>query len=108
MIFVLQLCDRSFGGEIMQGVLGVIYEAVIDVLKILPFLFITYLVMEYIEHRVSDKSKKAIEKSGKFGPIIGGVLGIIPQCGFSVSATNFYAGRVITIRHINCNIFIYI
>ena len=92
----------------MQDILGVIYDVVIDMLKIIPFLFITYLVMEYIEHRVSDKSKQAIEKSGKFGPIIGGLLGVLPQCGFSVSATNFYAGRVITIRNINCSIFIYI
>jgi len=92
----------------MQEILNLIMDAVKNVIGILPFLFVTYLVMEYIEHRVSDKSKKAIEKSGKFGPIIGGVLGIIPQCGFSVSAANFYAGRVITIRNINCNIFIYI
>jgi len=46
----------------MQGILGVIYDVIIDMLKIIPFLFITYLVMEYIEHRISDKSKKAIQK----------------------------------------------
>ena len=53
--------------------------------------------MEYIEHKTSDKSKEAIKKSGKFGPIIGSILGIFPQCGFSVSATNLYAARVITL-----------
>lgn len=74
-----------------------ILDAIIDSLKILPFLFITYLVMEYLEHKTSKKSKKFIEKSGKFGPIFGGILGAIPQCGFSVSATNLYAGRVITL-----------
>lgn len=74
-----------------------ILDAIIDTLKLLPFLFITYLLMEYIEHKTSEKSKETIKKSGKFGPVIGGLLGAVPQCGFSVSATNLYAGRVITI-----------
>ena len=77
--------------------LEVIEDTLIDSLKILPFLFITYLIMEYIEHKMGEKSKNAIKKSGKFGPIIGSFLGIFPQCGFSVSATNLYAGRVITL-----------
>lgn len=77
--------------------LEVIEDALIDSVKLLPFLFITYLIMEYIEHKTSAKSKKAIKKSGKFGPIIGSILGIFPQCGFSVSATNLYAARVITL-----------
>lgn len=75
----------------------VIQDALIDSIKLLPFLFITYLIMEYIEHKTSDKAKDAIKKSGRFGPIIGSVLGIFPQCGFSVSATNLYAARVITL-----------
>ena len=53
--------------------------------------------MEYIEHKMGGKSKKAIKKSGKWGPVIGSILGVFPQCGFSVSATNLYAGRVITL-----------
>ena len=77
--------------------LEVIEDALIDSVKLLPFLFITYLIMEYIEHKTSAKSKEAIKKSGKFGPIIGSILGIFPQCGFSVSATNLYAARVITL-----------
>lgn len=77
--------------------LDVILDAVIDSLKILPFLFITYLIMEYLEHKTGEKSKKFIRKSGKLGPVFGGLLGAIPQCGFSVSATNLYAGRVITV-----------
>ena len=77
--------------------LEVIQDALIDSVKLLPFLFITYLIMEYIEHKTSEKSKETIKKSGKFGPLIGSVLGIFPQCGFSVSATNLYAARVITL-----------
>lgn len=72
-------------------------ETVIDSLKLLPFLFITYLIMELIEHKAGDKTTNVIKKAGKFGPIIGGLLGAVPQCGFSVAAANLYAGRVITI-----------
>lgn len=68
-----------------------------DSIKLLPFLFLTYLVMEYIEHKMGEKSKKIVKSSGKFGPLIGGVLGVFPQCGFSAAAANLYAGRVITL-----------
>ena len=81
----------------MQEILEILKETVIDSVKLIPFLFITYLIMEYIEHKTSQKVKEKIEKSGKFGPIIGGLVGIFPQCGFSVSATNLYATRVITL-----------
>ena len=77
--------------------LDVILDALIDSVKLLPFLFITYLIMEYIEHKTSEKAKNTIKKSGKFGPLIGSILGAFPQCGFSVAATNLYAARVITL-----------
>ena len=72
-------------------------HALLDSVKLLPFLFLTYLVMEYIEDHAEEKTEHAIKKSGKFGPIIGGVLGIIPQCGFSAAAASLYAGRVVTL-----------
>lgn len=75
----------------------VIQETLIDSVKLIPFLFITYLIMEYIEHKTKEKTKQTIQKSGKWGPFIGSILGIFPQCGFSVSATNLYAARVITL-----------
>lgn len=77
--------------------LEVLLEAIIDSIKLLPFLFVTYWIMEYIEHKTKDKTREAIKKSGKYGPLIGSILGIFPQCGFSVSATNLYAARVITV-----------
>ena len=77
--------------------LDVLIDTIIDCLKLLPFLLITYIIMEYIEHRTSNKAKETIKKSGKFGPFFGSLLGIVPQCGFSVSATNLYAARVITL-----------
>lgn len=75
----------------------VILETLIDSVKLIPFLFITYLIMEWIEHKTKEKTKETIKKSGKWGPLIGSILGIFPQCGFSVSATNLYAARVITL-----------
>ncbi len=77
--------------------LEIIEDTLIDGIKLLPFLFITYLIMEYIEHKTSEKAKNTIKKSGRFGPLIGSILGAFPQCGFSVAATNLYAARVITL-----------
>ena len=81
----------------MPNILEILQDTAIDTIKLIPFLFITYLIMEYIEHKTSNKLRDTIKKSGKFGPLLGAVVGIFPQCGFSVSATNLYAGRVITI-----------
>ena len=81
----------------LTSIKEILIDTLIDSIKLLPFLFFTYLFMEYIEHKMNHKSKKAIQKSGKFGPFWGSLLGIFPQCGFSVSATNLYAGRVITL-----------
>ena len=77
--------------------LEILEHTIEDSVKLIPFLFLTYLLMEYIEHKTKEKTKETIKKSGKFGPLIGSLLGIIPQCGFSVSATNLYAARVITL-----------
>ena len=75
----------------------VILDTLVDVVKLLPFLFLTYIVMEYLEHKTGDKTAALVRKAGKFGPVIGGFLGIVPQCGFSAAASNLYAGRVITL-----------
>ena len=76
--------------------LHILEHTFIDTLKILPFLFLAYLIIELIEKKAGDKTTNIIKKSGKFGPVLGGLLGIFPQCGFSAAASNLYAGRVIT------------
>ena len=72
-------------------------ETLIDTAKLIPFLFLVYLLMEYIEHKTEGKTKEIVKKSGKLGPLWGGILGVVPQCGFSAVASNLYAGRIITL-----------
>lgn len=78
-------------------VLHILEHSVVDSIKLLPFLFITYLLMEMLEHHTGDKMQERIRTAGTFGPVWGGLLGIIPQCGFSAAASSLYAGRVITV-----------
>jgi hypothetical protein len=88
------LCDKLGGfGRFLDEVLLV---SVIDTLKLLLFLFATYLLMEFIEHKASDKAERLIKKAGKLGSLAGGALGAMPQCGFSAAAANLYTGGVVT------------
>lgn len=75
--------------------LDILLDALIDSLKLIPFLFISFVIMELIEHKLTNKSK--LSKINKFVPLAGATLGIIPQCGFSALASNLYAARVITL-----------
>ena len=81
----------------MHKLIHSIEHSFLDSIKLLPFLFIAFLIIELIEHKLSNKSKKVISKSGKYGPILGSLLGLIPQCGFSVVATNLYITRIISL-----------
>lgn len=72
-------------------------HAFFDTLKLVPFLFVTYLAMEALEHYASSKSIAAVRRAGTAGPIIGALLGVVPQCGFSAAAATLYSARVITL-----------
>ena len=76
--------------------IDVIKDTLFDSIKLLPFLFLAYLLMEYLEHKTGNKTKDIVKKSGKLGPLWGGIIGIFPQCGFSAAAANLYAGKIIT------------
>ena len=67
-----------------------------DNVFLILFLFLTYLVMEYLEHKAGGHANELIKKAVSAGPIIGAVLGIVPQCGFAAAASNLYTGRVIS------------
>ncbi|MBR2612559.1 MAG: arsenic efflux protein [Clostridia bacterium] len=75
----------------------VVLHGLLDSLKVLPFLFLAYLLMEWLEHRAGEKTEGFIRKTGPLGPLAGAALGVIPQCGMSTMASNLYAGRIITV-----------
>ena len=75
----------------------IIIDSVIDSIKLLPFLFLTYLFMEWLEHKTGSAARNTIRIAGKLGPVWGGLLGVIPQCGFSAAASSLFTGRVITV-----------
>lgn len=81
----------------MHNVIHFIEHVTIDTLKLVPFLFLTYLVMEALEHKAGDKTHAMVKKAGRLGPVVGSLLGALPQCGFSAAASNLFAGRVITL-----------
>jgi hypothetical protein len=76
--------------------LDIIIDGLLDALKIMPYLFVTFLLLEFIEHKLSSKNQKILVKNQKVGPIVGGILGAFPQCGFSSMAASLFSARVIT------------
>lgn len=81
----------------LHEIAHIIVHTLEDSLRLVPFLFLTYLVMEYLEHKTGEKARNMVQRAGKWGPLIGGLCGAVPQCGFSAAASNLYAGRVITL-----------
>ena len=75
----------------------VLEHSVEDTLYLIPFLFVTYLAMEWLEHKAGDKAEEAVRRAGAAGPVVGALVGIVPQCGFSAAAATLWAGRVITL-----------
>lgn len=81
----------------IEIILHTLEHALIDSVKTLPFLFGVYLLMEFMEHKADNKIEKFFRKTGDFGSIGGAALGLLPQCGFSVAASNLYVGRIISV-----------
>lgn len=75
----------------------IIIDTLIDSVKLIPFLFVAFLLVELLEHKINKKTVSMVKKSGKYGPVIGSLLGAFPQCGFSVFATNLYTTRIISL-----------
>lgn len=80
----------------MDLFVDVLADSVIDTLKLIPFLFVTYLAMEALEHFANNKVREAVERAGTAGPVVGALLGALPQCGFSAMAATLFSGRVVT------------
>lgn len=83
--------------EFLDIAYDVLADSLADTLYLIPFLFVTYLAMEWLEHRTGAKTQNAIRRAGKAGPVVGALLGVVPQCGFSAVAATLWAGRVITL-----------
>lgn len=75
----------------------VLEHSLADTLYLIPFLYVTYLLMEWLEHKTGGKTQEAIKRAGAAGPVVGALLGVVPQCGFSAVSATLYAGRVITL-----------
>ena len=76
--------------------LDCLLDALIDTLKLIPYLLVTFLILEFLEHKLNHKNEKILKKGNKFGPLIGGLFGALPQCGFSTMASNLFSNGVIT------------
>lgn len=79
----------------MNLIIDSLADALLDTVKLVPFLFVTYLLMEWIERKTAGRQAEVLRRTEGFGPLIGGVLGVVPQCGFSLMASNLYSGGVI-------------
>lgn len=81
----------------MNLILSALYDAVIDTVKLIPFLFVTYLLMELLERKTGDKAADRLSKVGALGPVFGAAVGVVPQCGFSAAAASLFSGGVISV-----------
>ena len=81
----------------MVKLFELVWDSFLDTLTLIPFLFLTYLLMEYLEHKTGGAAEKVLKRSGQFGPAIGSTLGLLPQCGFSSAAAGLYSARVISL-----------
>lgn len=77
--------------------IDVLLDTLLDAAKLIPFLYLTYLLLEFIEHRAKEQTEALMQKAGKWGALLGSVLGAVPQCGFSASMSNFYAENIISL-----------
>ncbi|MBD5527150.1 MAG: arsenic efflux protein [Lachnospiraceae bacterium] len=75
----------------------IILDSLRDTAKLVPFLLLTYMTMEYLEHQTGETAARLVRRAGKWGPALGAAVGVVPQCGFSAAAAGLYAGRVITL-----------
>lgn len=78
-------------------VMDVVLDALIDSAKLIPFLFIIYILLEYIDRKSGTTVYSAISKAKKLGPLFGGIIGAVPQCGLSAAAATLYSNKVISV-----------
>lgn len=72
-------------------------DAFLDSLKMLPFLYLIYLLIEVLEHKAGNRFPNLVGKTAGLGPLAGGLIGAVPQCGLAAASASLYSGRVITL-----------
>ena len=80
-----------------ETILDCLLDSLKDCAIMLPILYLAYLLMEFIEQRAGERINRVVAKVGAAGPAIGGVLGAVPQCGFSGAIAGFYAAGIVTL-----------
>lgn len=80
----------------LELIFDIFLDALLDTIKLVPFLFVAYLFMEWLEHKTGSRTQAMIRKAGRTGPLFGGLFGVFPQCGFSAAAANLFAGGIIS------------
>lgn len=81
----------------MEHIIHTVLHVGLETLKIIPFLFVTYLLLEYVEHKSEEKAEHFILNNKKTGPLVGGLAGLVPQCGFSAAAAGLWSGGIISV-----------
>lgn len=84
-------------GHFFEHLREILSHTLLDTAKIIPFLFLTYFLMELLEHKSGNAAENWLRRSRRVGPLLGGALGVLPQCGFSAAASGLYSGRIITV-----------
>ena len=88
---------KLIGGVMFENIKDFFLDALIDSAKLVPFLYVIYLVMEILEHKAGNRFPKLMGGSRKVGPLAGGLIGVFPQCGLAAASASLYSGRVITL-----------
>ena len=80
----------------MDTVIDILLDTLMDVARLIPFLFVTYLFLEWMEHQTGNKMEHFLEHHRKAAPLAGAIFGIVPECGFSTAASSLYTTGVIS------------
>lgn len=82
--------------HVWHALLHALEHSALEALTLIPFLYLTYLCMELLERRAGEKTERIISRAGKAGPVLGALLGVVPQCGFSAAGAGLYAARLVS------------
>ena len=77
----------------MDFFIDCLLDAFIDSIKLVPFLIVIYILIELLTRKAGNRIAMAVKKAGAVGPLIGGAVGVIPQCGLSAAAATLFSDK---------------